>query len=295
MKIIALLLIVYPLCRIVQNIFTKRAGCNVNTGTQLLAYTAYQYLLCTVFSLSGLLQLSSNPPSLRAVLFSIAGGIAIFSSSICTLMALRNGVQFILTSLFATISIMIPIISSIFLFGESMSIWKWIGSIALVFGAFYLLNGSRNSYRNLSVKKILLLCGILVAEGLTALSSKAYAMYAPQSDVAIYTSLSFGTAFVFTGTLAMVDIKKSGIAISRVMNKQLYVCGLILSIMLFIIIYISTVLAVTVPAVILYSVASSGNLILALFTSIICFKEPVTQRNVFGLVISIIALVVINV
>lgn len=291
---VVLLFVLFFICRIFQNIFTKRTSNNVNGRTQLLTYTAYQYLLCMLFSLPAFLLGDFNMPKAPAIIASVIGGIAMFASSMSCLMALRSGVLFILTTLFSSISILIPNITSIFLFDEKMSIWQWFGMAALIYAAYLLLGCSKEAYNNFSIKSVLFLLGIFVAEGVTMLSSKCYAVYAPGSDVAIYTSIAFGTAFILTGIMGVTDMIKSKVALTTVMNKKLYVCGLVLSAMLFIIMYISTLAASLVPAVILYSLASGGSLILALLTAAICFKEPVTKKNIIGLVISIVALVVIN-
>lgn len=293
MKVIGIFILFF-MCRIFQNIFTKRTSNNVNGRTQLLTYTAYQYLICMLLSLPAFLLGDLNIPPVPALIASIIGGIAMFASSMCCLMALRSGVLFILTTLFSSISIIIPNTASIFLFGESVGLWQWGGMAALIYAAYLLLGCSRDAYKNFSMKSVMFLLGIFVAEGVTMFSSKCYAAYAPESDVAIYTSLAFGTAFILTGIMGATEMAKAHSSIKTVMNKKLYICGLVLAAMLFVIMYISTIAASLVPAVILYSLASGGSLILALLTAAICFKEPVTKKNVIGLVISIVALVVIN-
>ncbi len=291
---IILLFAAFFVCRIFQNIFTKRTSGLVNGKTQLLTYTSYQYLLCMLFSLPALLAANFALPGASAVIWSIIGGIAMFSSSMCCLMALQNGVLFILTTLFSSISILIPNTASIFMFKEAMSVPQWIGSLALIYAAYLLLGCSRDAYKNFSFKSILFLIGIFVFEGLTMLSSKAYAAYAPTSDAAIYTSFAFGTSFILTGVMSVVQMRRDRKSILSVMNRKLLVCGLVLSAMLFIIMYMSTIAAGLVPAVILYSVVSGGSLILSLLTAAVCFKEPVSKKNIVGLAIAIIALIVIN-
>lgn len=293
MKII-LLFTAFFVCRIFQNIFTKRTSGLVNGRTQLLTYTAYQYLLCMLFSLPALVTADFALPGAAAVIWAVIGGIAMFSCSMCCLMALKNGVLFILTTLFSSISILLPNTLSIFMFAESMSIPQWLGSLVLIYSAYLLLGCSRDAYKNFSFKSILFLIGIFIFEGLTMLSSKAFAVYAPTGDAAVYTSFAFGTSFILTGVMSALQMRKERKAISDVMNKSLLVCGLVLSAMLFIIMYMSTIAAGLVPAVILYSVVSGGSLILSLLTAAFFFKEPVSNKNLLGLLIAVIALVVIN-
>jgi len=90
----------------------------------------------------------------------------------CCLMALRSGVLFILTTLFSSISLLVPNITSIFLFGEHMSIWQWLGMAVLIYAAYLLLGCSKEAYRNFSAKSVLFLLGCFVGDGVTMLSSK---------------------------------------------------------------------------------------------------------------------------
>lgn len=291
---IILLFTAFFICRVFQNIFTKRTSSLVNGRCQLLIYTSYQYLLCMLFSLPALAMADFTLPGASAVIWAVIGGIAMFSCSMCCLMALQNGALFILTTLFSSISILIPNTFSIFMFRESMSIPQWIGSLALIFAAYLLLGCSKEAYKTFSLKSVLFLIGIFVFEGLTMLSSKAFAAYAPTADAAVYTSFAFGTSFILTGIMGALQMRKERKALADVMNKKLFICGLVLSAMLFVIMYMSTIAAGLVPAVILYSVVSGGSLIVSLLTAAFFFKEPVSKKNIIGLVIAVIALIVIN-
>lgn len=282
------------ICRIFQNIFTKRTSGLVSGKTELMTFTSYQYLLCMLLSLPALLSAKFVFPTAPAIIWAVIGGIAMFSSSICCLMALRSGVLFILTTLFSSISIMIPNIASIFMFKESLSLPQWIASAALIYSAYLLLGCSKEAYKTFSLKSVLFLIGIFIAEGFTMLSSKAYAAYAPGADAAFYTSFAFGTAFILTGIMSFFEIRKAHSSLFSIMNKKLCLCGFVLSLMLFIIMYLSTIAAGLVPAVILYSVVSGASLILSLLTARIFFKEPVTRKNIIGLIIAMAALIVIN-
>ncbi|MBQ4156563.1 MAG: hypothetical protein IJD86_00265 [Clostridia bacterium] len=282
------------ICRIFQNIFTKRTSGLVSGKTKLMTFTSYQYLLCMLLSLPALLSAKFVFPTAPAIIWAVIGGIAMFSSSICCLMALRSGVLFILTTLFSSISIMIPNIASIFMFKETLSLPQWIASAALIYSAYLLLGCSKEAYKTFSLKSVLFLIGIFIAEGFTMLSSKAYAAYASDADAAFYTSFAFGTAFVLTGLMSFFEIRKAHSSLFSIMNRKLCLCGFVLSLMLFIIMYLSTIAAGLVPAVILYSVVSGASLILSLLTARIFFKEPVTRKNIIGLIIAMAALIVIN-
>lgn len=293
MKIVILLIIFFG-CRILQSLFTKKTSNSINGKTQLLTYTAYQYLVSMVLSILLLPSADGISLSLEAVLISVMGGIAMFSSSMCSLMALKSGSIFILATLASSVSILIPTIASVFLFDEAMSIWQILGFGALLY-AFYLLIGcSKEVYKEFSLKGALYLLGIFVAEGVTMLSQKCYVGYISESSATVFNFLAFGTAFVLTGGMSLFNICKNKTGIGMLMNKNLLLCGGVLASMLFMVMYLGAIGASLLPAVVLYSVAAGGSLIVASAVSAIAFKEPLTKRNVVGIVISTVALVVIN-
>lgn len=292
---IVLIFAVFFVCRVVQFTFLKKTSVRIQGRTQLLIYTAYQYLISTVLSvflLTDIRSVFSVSPS--GLVIGVLGGIAMFSSSLCSMSALNRGVQMILTSLFSSISIIIPTVASTFLFGEDMSIWQIIGVAALLYAAGLLLGISKESYRDFSAKGFLLLLGLFAADGMTMLAQKCYPYWEPEGDVAVYTFLAFGTAFVLTGIMGTVDMGKAHTNITKVMNKDLAVGGAVLAAVLFLVMYLGIVAVPLIPAVILYSLVAGGTLLVAFGVATVIFKEPVTKKNIIGVLISILALIIIN-
>lgn len=294
MKVV-IIFVIFFLCRIIQNIFSKRTSGKIEGRTQLLTYAAFQYLISVVLSILLVADIRSIfSVSPVGIFISVMGGIAMFSSSLCSMTALKNGVLIILTSLFSSISIIIPTVASIFLFDEDMSIWQAIGIAALIYAAYLLLAISKESYQNFSFKGLGLLLGLFIADGMTMLAQKCYPHYEAEGDTAVYTFLAFGTAFILTGTMSVVDICKNKTSIFKVLNKDLYVGGAVLALMLFIVMYLGVLAVPLVSAVILYSLVAGGTLIMAFLVGAIVFKEPVTPKNIIGFVIGLAALIVIN-
>jgi len=282
-------------CRILQNLFTKKTSISINGSTQLLIYTAYQYMVSMVLSILLLPATDSIQLSPTAILISFIGGIAMFCSSMSSLMALQKGSLFILTSLASSMSIVIPTVASTFLFHEPMSIWQVLGVCVLLYASYLLLGCSKEMYKQFSVKTVLYLLGIFTAEGITMLSQKCYVGYVSGEGVAVFNFLAFGTAFVLTAIMSVGGIYKDRVSIRKVMNKELLTCGAVLASMLFLVMYLGTIGASLVPAVVLYSLVAGGSLIMATLVSTVAFKEPLTKKNITGILISIAALIVINI
>lgn len=292
---IAVIFLAFFVCRIIQNIFLKKVSGKIEGKTQLLVYTAFQYLICGVLSLlllSDIRNLTSVSPV--GLGLSVLGGIAMFSSSMCSMTALKNGVLLILTTLFSSISIIVPTVASVFLFDEFMSIWQILGVAALLYASYLLLGISKENYRNCSPQGVVLLIGLFAAEGMTMLTQKCYPCFEVDGDTAVYTCLAFSTAFLLTGSMGVVDMCRNRIRLSQVLNREIYIGGCVLALMLCLIMYLGVLAVPLMPAVILYSVVAGSSLILAFAVGVIIFKEPATKKNVIGLLISIAALIVIN-
>ena len=292
---ITIIFVIFFLLRVIQYTFLKRTSTKIEGRTQLLTYTAFQYFISAVLSIflqSDFKRIFSVSPVGMAI--SVLGGIAMFCSSLCSMTALKSGVQLVLTSLFSSMSILVPTIASVFLFHEAMSIWQIVGMVALLYAAYLLLGITRSTYQNFSVKGFLLLCGLFLGDGLTMLAQKCYPNYEPSADTAVYTFLAFGTAFVLTAIMGGVDMAKEKTNVFRVLHKDLVLGGGILATMLFAIMYLGVLAVPLVSAVVLYSLVAGGTLIIAFLVGAIIFKEPVTKRNIIGLLISVLALVLIN-
>ena len=292
---ITIIFVIFFVCRVIQYTFLKRTSTKIEGRTQLLTYTAFQYLISAVLSiflLSDFKRIFSVSPVGMAI--SVLGGSAMFCSSLCSMTALKNGVQLVLSSLFSSMSILIPTVASVFLFQEAMSIWQMVGVVALLYAAYLLLGITRATYQNFSLKGSLLLLGLFLADGLTMLAQKCYPYYEPMADTVVYTFLAFGTAFVLTAVMSGVDMVKEKTNVFRVLHKDLVVGGSVLATMLFAIMYLGVLAVPLVSAVVLYSLVAGGTLIIAFLVGAIIFKEPVTRRNIIGLLISVLALVLIN-
>lgn len=294
MKIVTIFALFF-VCRIIQYTFLKTTSGKIEGRTQLLCYTAFQYLVSAVLSvilLKDIDRVFSVSPV--GVAISILGGIAMFSSSLCSMTALKSGVQLVLSSLFSSMSILIPTVASVFLFGEDMSAWQIAGVAALLYAAYLLLGITKSTYQNFSVKGLLLLLGLFLADGLTMLAQKCYPHYEPEADTAVYTFLSFGTACLLTAVMGGTDLIRTKTGITKVLHKDILIGGAVLAGMLFVIMYLGILAVPLVSAVVLYSLVAGGTLIIAFLVGAIIFKEPVTRRNLVGLLIGIVALVVIN-
>ncbi len=281
------------LCKIVQCIYTKRMSIDIHGRTQLMTSTAYQYLLCMLLAAMLLPAGHGGLLSPEAAGISFVGGIALFGSTLCSLMAMKNGTM-LLATLFGSAGLVIPCVAGIFLFGEPLSIWQCLGMAGLIYAAYLLVGCSRQIYNGFSAKSLLYLLGAFLSNGIVMLTQKFYALSVPEGEVSVFSFLAFGTAFLLLGIAGFADIRRTGSRLKEIMPKQLLIYGALLSAVLFLINYLATEASAIVPSVILFSLVNGGSTVISALVAAILYREPVSRKSALGIVVSIAALIVIN-
>lgn len=142
------------------------------------------------------------------VAMAVGGGLAIVIANLCSLLALQSGTM-VINSVFATAGLIVPCIVGMFLFGEPMSIWQWLG-IAVFIGASWLLGTSaKDTYSNFSLKTVLLLIGSFLGNGLIMLCQKALTFLKPDANISVFSLLTFAIPTLFFGVLMLFRGKGS--------------------------------------------------------------------------------------
>ena len=80
----------------------------------------------------------------------------------------------------------------------------------------------------------------------------------------------------------------------QLLSKKLYLFGALLAAAIFTINLLVTVLARTVESVVLFTVSSAMSIIITSVVGAVFFKEKLTLRNIFGIVLGIGAVLIIN-
>lgn len=187
------------------------------------------------------------------------------------------------TDIAQRISLIIPISASFLIFGESISLFKWIG-IILGFGSVILmLYKNDKTVQNNSIFLALVFFGY----GIIDILFKQIALQKTHP----YTTYLF---FIFTGCfiislLMSLLFKKKEYKI----NKSVYFYGILLGLLNFsnIYFYLKAHKIYSDNPSTVFAVMNFGVISLATILGVFLFKEKLSKKNIFGIILAVFAII----
>ena len=137
----------------------------------------------------------------------------------------------------------------------------------------------------------LLLITVLLAGGFSDSMAKIYESFGADSQSAHYILIVFSTACLVTLFLWLMESKKCG---KRGTLKD-FAAGIAVGVPNYFSASLLLKALASIPAYLAYTIFSTGVLILITAVSMIFFKEKPTRRQIIGLVLILIALVLLNI
>lgn len=196
------------LCRVVQNICGKTTA-NVQPASTRGKFTYITYtkflaclpgLVILIVALAGGKQFTVSSP--WEIVIPAISGAALASNTFLSFAALKRS-SIAINSMFGTAGLLVPCIAGIFMFGEPMSVWQWLGIGLFMVAAYLLICSSGNNRARVDFFTIVLLCLQLLSNGATMLCQKAYTYYFPSADVSFFSFLTFAIPMVACAIIAI--------------------------------------------------------------------------------------------
>ncbi len=277
------------ICRVVQHLCGKTTSNKINNVQTFLQFVSYRSFISGALALLLILFAANGfKCNLPTVLISLMSGICLTASAGFSIYAMKSGTV-ALTSMFSTAGLIIPVVAGVFLFGKPVSLGQVIGMLLFFCAAFLLISSSKKMYSGFSVKTLLMLLGILLAEGCTMLAQQMFAYYIPDGDVAVFSFFSFSIPAVIIGAYVLLKDRKS-FHISR----ELSVLGAAQAGAVFVINQLATLAAALVSPVILFTFINGGSTVIGAVVAALAFREKLTLRTVIGVLLGVSALIIIK-
>lgn len=254
--------------------------------------------------------LTALAPSSALLWTALVNGIATFIINVFWFLSVREN-AYMLTGVFMTMGMFIPILLSFFLFKEELRFVQLIG-LVLMIAASYMMSAFNKGLKGKTTPKMILY-GVIccIGGGFQDFSSKLFQYNCPGMEESAFSFYSFLYTAVFftlfwlgtlifgrkaprpeTGTLSPeAAVHASAGAFLR--KTIWFIAGAGLFLLLSI--WLRTVAAASVPAIVMYPVFKGGSLILSLVCSALIFREKPDIYCYLGLLFSLVALVIINV
>ena len=228
-------------------------------------------------------QLLNGDSFIWAVIIGIPAGVFFFLGFIYYQKSVReNGVG--LAGTFSKLGILIPIIASLILWHEYPSLLQWIG-IIMALTAIILVNFpfNKNLKKALNITLILL----FIFGGIASFSNKLFQKYALQEYKVVFLFAVFFTAFIIS---LIFFLKKPG----EIKAKEIY-AGIAVGIPnLFTSFFLINALDALTTAVV-FPIFSAGGIVVINLAGYLVFKEKLNKREFGAIVITVLALILINV
>ncbi len=231
---------------------------------------------------------------LTCIIAAVAGiATAIFVVS--WLISVKKG-AFMMVDVFLMLGVIVPLIGSNILFNEGVKPSQWAGLLLLFVAVFIMCSYNNSIKEKIKFSSFILLevCG--VSNGISDLSQKVFVEYS-NGEISVsvfnfYTYL-FATIMLFILHIASANKYKNIKTDSKIKSILLYI--FVMSICLFATSYFKTKAASVLPATQIYPLCQGGGLVLSSLMATIFFKEKLTAKGILGIILSFLALIIINV
>jgi drug/metabolite transporter (DMT)-like permease len=187
------------------------------------------------------------------------------------------------TDIAQRISLVIPIAASWWLFNESISLLKWTGLATGLISIFLILSKRQKSARNNSIYLLLVFVGYGVVDVLfkqIALQTKT-----PFTTVLFYI---FCGSFIFSAIISVLSIIKKKL----IVEKRALSYGILLGLLNFLNIYfyLKAHQAFSQHPTTVFATMNFGVILFATLIGAFYFKERLSKKNMFGLLLAVIAI-----
>ena len=254
----------------------------------------YQSLFCLIASI-GFLCCSdlSIPPKAEALLYGVIGGLLFFGASFFGAKGMATG-SMALSSIITNMSLLLPLLYSVLLLGESFTLFHLIGGSLFV--CTFVLSASGSKQKNGGGPLWLLFVSLaFLSNGMNAVVTKYYVLNAvvPQNNtfmaITYFTaSLGFLTTFFLRQKREPLP-KKSGGYFARLLSiSALSATGSFGGNLLL------TYLSGRVDGALLYPCINGGLCLLLTVTSCLLFRERMTLKKAVAIALGCSAIVILN-
>lgn len=274
----------------------KKMSVQADSMKSAILLNLIRMLLCIAFSLAVILLTGDIRYfifDLSLLLISVLSGVSTACFVVCWLLVVRKS-AYMMVDVFLMLGTLVPIISGYFIFSEPITLIQCAGFILLVIASLLMCSYNNKIKAKLSVSSLILLLACGVANGVTGASQRIFVNLSADTPVSVFNLYTY----VFSAiTLAIILALLSGKARrthedNKARNALSYI--LIMAAALTSHSYFTTMAAIHLDSAHLYPLNQGASLILSTIMATLFFKEKLTVKAVLGIVLSFVALMIIN-
>lgn len=223
-------------------------------------------------------------PSAYTLAMGAAFGLATALCAILNMKALENG-PLSYTSIICSCAMVIPALSGLLFFGESVTVLQYVG-IMLMVVSFVCAVDRQNGESGMTFKWMLLCLGSFFFSGSVGMMQKAHQSSAHRDELGIFLVIAFVISTAFSAAMSMYyrDTKHQRITVlSSVKLKKFVVVGVVSGVGIALCNQINMYLAGVMDAIIFYPVVNGAGMLLTTAAGLILWKERLSIKQWIGL------------
>ena len=278
----------------------KKTSGYVQKSTDAVFISLIRMLICIIVGAILIVaagDISHITPDIKMLPIYLLSGVSTSAFVVFWLMSVRKN-AYMLIDVFLMLGMLIPLSLSNLLFDEPITLKQWVG-IAILFVAVLIMcsyNSSLNGKMGISSIILLVLTG--VASSFSDFSQKLFVRTSSDIPISVFNFYTYVISAITLLIYFLIFRKSENIKNEETTEgipKKMYAYVAIMAICLFANTYFKTVAALHLDGAQLYPLAQGGALIIAALMAAICFGEKLTLKAITGIVLSFIALIIINV
>ncbi len=255
----------------------------------------YNGIVFTVAALLFLPLLLKNGADIRTVCQGCIMGVLSFGFQFFYISALKRG-KMALTVIINNFSMIIPIAASVFILGETLNAVQAVGIllalIALILTASKEQDDTASTQKRNNILWLISVLLVFLSNGLISVNQKLYSAYASDLKVFEFVAAAYITAALLS-LISLVIIKTNEKHIRLNLSRSIIASGLIVGAILGIFQCLNTYAASVIDGTILYSSYNCGVSVLSTAVGRIVFREKMSAKQLTGVIIGIIAIILL--
>lgn len=276
-----------------KGVVTKKLSGSVQSSADNFFINGFRMFFCTLIGL--VVVLCTQGPSALAVdgaalAISFLSAVSFSFFVYAWIQCVQTGAV-VMVDVFLTAGVAIPVIGGCLLWGGNVSVRQWIGMGILVVGVLILCSYNNSIKQRMSKRLVfwLLVCG--AANGVASLSQKMFHTFCPLQDTSVFNFYTyFFSMLLFGGAL----LRKKTNLLSHMRDRRLMLQIGSVSVFLYLNLMFKMLAGLTLTAVQLYPFSQGLGIVNSSVSAMIFFRERITVRCVIGILVSICALLLIN-
>ena len=220
-----------------------------------------------------------------SLLCGIAGGFLFVAGLLSTQASIRaNGVT--LSTAFSKLGLLVTLAVSILCFRERPSVPQLAG-IALVLAALLIIHSEEGEETPPAFSLLLL---TTVAVGSADSVAKVFQELGPPDENGVFFLCLFLTASVLSGLLCLWEYRRTG---EKILVRELG-AGVLVAVPNYYCSYLLLLALHRLPAITVYPAFSVGTILVVMFAGIWFFHEKPGKKQLFGMLVILVSLVLLN-